>query len=151
MKIVKDDLTGPEIKSLLEEHLEEMRQHSPPESIHALDLDKLRQPGIQFWSVWDEEQLIGCGALKSLESGHAEIKSMRVTYKYQGKGIANLILEHLIAEAREQNVNRLSLETGSMEGFKRARNLYLKYGFEYCPPFARYKEDPNSVFMTKSI
>lgn len=155
MNIIKDDLSSPAIAGLLEEHLEEMRRHSPPESVHALDLEKLRQSGIQFWSIWKDEELVGCGALKMIESerdfSHAEIKSMRVTYKHQGKGIANIILEHLISEAKVQGVERLSLETGSMDAFARARSLYAKYGFQFCGPFADYAADPNSVFMTRAL
>jgi len=156
MKIIIDDLTSKPIADLLTEHLEEMHQHSPAESVHALDLAKLKKPGITFWSIWDDEssqteELLGCGALQQIDSHHAEVKSMRVTYCHQGKGLANRILEHLIEEAEKSGYQRLSLETGSMQAFDRARHLYQKYGFEYCQPFADYSEDPNSVFMTKVL
>ena len=151
MKLIKEDLQGPEIAALLNEHLREMEKHSPPESIHALDLNKLRQPNIHFWSLWDEERIVGCGALKLLDARHAEIKSMRVTYEYRGKGIAKTILSHLIEAAASKGVEKLSLETGSMAAFEPARNLYLSFGFEFCEPFDSYIEDENSVFMTKQI
>ncbi|TQV87611.1 GNAT family N-acetyltransferase [Aliikangiella coralliicola] len=151
MKIKIDDLSGREIAELLTEHMEEMHLHSPKESIHALDLHGLRQPEITFWSIWENGELLGCGALNEMNGRHAEIKSMRVTYRHQGKGIANIILEHLLAEAKHRGYQQLSLETGSMDAFNRARKLYEKYGFDYCGPFADYREDPNSVFMTKKL
>ncbi len=151
MKLIKDDLSGAEIAALLNEHLLEMQQHSPPESIHTLDLNKLRQPNIHFWSVWDEDRIAGCGAFKVLEVGHAEIKSMRVTYDYRGKGIAKTILTHLIEQAQLKGIKRMSLETGSMRAFEPARNLYLSFGFSKCGPFASYIEDENSIFMTMRI
>lgn len=151
MKIIIDDLSGKEIASLLLEHMLEMHQNSPPESIHALDIDALKKPDITFWSLWEESELLGCVALKKLDSSHAEIKSMRVASRYQGQGIANIIMEHLIAESEKCGYQYLSLETGSMESFSRARRLYEKYGFNYCEPFADYKADPNSVFMTRHM
>ena len=149
MEIIRDDLSSPEIVGLLVEHLDEMRLYSPPESIHALDLAALRKPEVTFWSIWEEGELMGCGALKELSSRHAEIKSMRVTYRFQGKGKSKAILEHLILEAKQRGYQQVSLETGSMSGFHRARRLYEKYEFVYCGPFADYQEDPNSVFMTR--
>ncbi len=151
MKIRIDDLTGPEIAALLEQHLCEMRDVSPPESKHALDLNGLRQPDITFWTVWDGTALAGCGALKELDRFHAEIKSMRTASEYRNKGVASKLLQHIIAEAKSRNYKRLSLETGSMPYFEPARQLYLKFGFVYCGPFADYKEDPNSVYMTKEL
>lgn len=151
MKIQVDDLSSPQIACLLSEHMQEMREHSPEESIHALDIDALRQATITFWSVWQDNELLGCCALKELESQHAEIKSMRVAYQHQGKGIANCMMEHILKIAEQRNYRRLSLETGSMAGFHRARQLYQKYGFGYCGPFADYVADPNSVFMNKIL
>ncbi len=151
MKIRIDDLTGPEIALLLEQHLGEMRDVSPPESKHALDLDGLRRPDVTFWTVWDGTALAGCGALKELDQSHAEIKSMRTASEYRNKGVASRLLQHIIGEAKRRNYNRLSLETGSMPYFEPARQLYLKFGFVYCDPFADYKQDPNSVFMTKEL
>lgn len=151
MKIILDDLKGPEIAALLTEHLEDMRATSPPESVHALDLDGLRQPNIRFWTLWDCQNLAGCGALKWLDAEHAEIKSMRTAATYKQQGIASKVLQHLINDAKAAGVQRLSLETGSMAFFQPARNLYAKFGFELCGPFADYVLDPNSLFMTKKL
>ncbi|MFB2654387.1 Uncharacterized N-acetyltransferase YsnE [Shewanella putrefaciens] len=151
MKIILDDLKGPEIAALLTEHLEDMRATSPPESVHALDLDGLRQPNIRFWTLWDGRNLAGCGALKWLDAEHAEIKSMRTAATYKQQGIASKVLQHLINDAKAAGVQRLSLETGSMAFFQPARNLYAKFGFELCGPFADYVLDPNSLFMTKRL
>ncbi|MFB2729456.1 GNAT family N-acetyltransferase [Shewanella mangrovisoli] len=151
MKIILDDLKGPEIAALLTEHLEDMRVTSPPESVHALDLDGLRQPNIRFWTLWDGRNLAGCGALKWLDAEHAEIKSMRTAATYKQQGIASKVLQHLINDAKAAGVQRLSLETGSMAFFQPARNLYAKFGFELCGPFADYVLDPNSLFMTKKL
>ena len=151
MKIILDDLKGPEIAALLTEHLEDMRATSPPESVHALDLDGLRQPNIRFWTLWDGRNLTGCGALKWLDAEHAEIKSMRTAATYKQQGVASQILQHLINDAKAAGVQRLSLETGSMAFFLPARSLYAKFGFELCGPFADYTLDPNSLFMTKKL
>lgn len=151
MRIKVDDLTGPDIARLIEEHLNSMTLHSPPESIHALDLDKLKKPGITFWSAWIGDELAGMGAVKELDPEHGEIKSMRTDNKHLKKGVALAILEHIIEESRKRGYRRLSLETGSMEAFLPARKLYEKCGFEYCGPFADYVDDPYSMFMTKSL
>ena len=143
-----DDLTSPEIAELLADHLREMQQHSPPESVHALGLEKLKRPEVTFWSVWNGDDLVGCGALKELDSTHAEIKSMRTDPKYRGKGAGKLMLRHILAEAKHRGYKRLSLETGSMAAFEPARRLYASHGFTFCDPFADYILDPNSVFMT---
>jgi putative acetyltransferase len=116
-----------------------------------LDLDKLRKPEITFWSVWDGNQLAGCGALKELDATHAEIKSMRTANAYRGKGVAVKIMEHILGVAAERNYQRLSLETGTQDFFIPARKLYERFGFEYCGPFGDYAEDPYSAFMTKSL
>jgi putative acetyltransferase len=150
-EIKPDDLSGPEVAELLADHLREMNLHSPPESVHALDLDALRKPEITFWSVWSGEKLVGCGALKELEPDHAEIKSMRTTYEFRGKGLGKLMLRHILDEAKKRRYKRLSLETGSMAAFDPARRLYESFGFEYCGPFADYVLDPNSVFMTREL
>jgi putative acetyltransferase len=151
MDIRLDDLSGPEIRALLEEHLRNMHALSPPESVHALDLAALRQPGISFWTVWSGEQILGCGALKELAPSHAEVKSMRTAAEHRRKGVAKAVLSHLIQEARARGYARLSLETGSQPGFEPARSLYAAFGFEYCGPFGDYVEDPHSVFMTKCL
>src|SRR5215475_1763583 len=151
MEIKRDDLTGSAIRELLREHLANMHEHSPPESIHALPLEELRQPDITFWTVWEGTELLGCGALKELDPLHGEIKSMRTVTRHRRQGIAAKMLEHILAEARRRNYKRLSLETGSMEAFAPAQRLYAKFGFVECEPFADYIEDPNSVFMTKEL
>jgi putative acetyltransferase len=151
MKIIKDDLTGREIAEFLEEHITEMRAVSPPESKHALDLDGLRQPEITFWTVWDQDQLVACGAIKELCSTHGEIKSMRVSGSHRKAGIASALMQHIISEAARRGYTRLSLETGSMAFFKPAHRLYAKFGFVPSAPFGSYKADPNSVFLTKEL
>jgi putative acetyltransferase len=151
MEIRVDDLTGPEIIALLEEHLRCMRRVSPPESCHALNLDGLRRPDVTFWTVWNGSDLAGCGALKELDPQHAEIKSMRTAYAHQRKGVASQVLRHIIAEAGRRGYRRLSLETGAMDYFEPARKLYAGFGFKFCGPFGTYVEDPNSRFMTKEL
>ncbi|HEV2708143.1 MAG TPA: GNAT family N-acetyltransferase [Pyrinomonadaceae bacterium] len=151
MDIKIDDLSGSEIHELLQEHLRNMHLHSPPESVHALDIEALRSPEITFWTVWENGELLGCGALKELDSRHAEIKSMRTSARHLRKGVAKTLLQHIIDEARRRGYSRLSLETGSMEAFAPARQLYAGFGFTYCEPFADYVEDPYSVFMTREL
>jgi putative acetyltransferase len=151
MEIRIDDLRGPEIAALLAEHLVCMARVSPPESIHALNLDTLRQPGITFWTVWAGDELAGCGALKEIDPVHGEVKSMRTGSAHLRRGVASTLLRHIIAEARRRKYKRLSLETGSMAYFEPARNLYRKAGFKECPPFIGYKPDPNSTFFTREI
>jgi putative acetyltransferase len=151
MNIKIDDLRGPEIAALLEEHIRDMKSISPPESKHAMDLDGLRKPEITFWTIWDHSHLAGCGAIKELNRQHAEIKSMRTSSKFLRRGVAKILLQHIIEEARRRQYRRLSLETGSMAYFEPARRLYASFGFNNCIPFANYKEDPNSVFMTKEL
>jgi putative acetyltransferase len=151
MRIDIDDLSGPEIAALLTEHVYEMRTITPPEHAFALDLNGLRQPGITFWAVRDGDTLVGCGALKRLDAGHAELKSMRTKASRQRSGVASRLLEHIIAAARGMGYTRLSLETGTDEFFRPARTLYEKYGFTYCEPFADYTASPYSTFMTRTI
>ena len=146
-----DDLSKHEIAAFLEEHIQEMKSVSPPESKHALDLKGLRKPEITFWTVWDGTVLIGCGAIKELDVKHAEVKSMRTAASYRGKGIASKLLQHIIDESQQRGYQRLSLETGSMAYFEPARSLYKKFGFAVCSPFSTYREDVNSVFMTKEL
>jgi putative acetyltransferase len=149
--IRKDDLQGPEIAALLRAHLDHAARHSPPESIHALDLDRLRAPEITFWSAWFSGALVGCGALKELAPDHGEIKSMHTDAAHRGKGVAARLLAHILEEAKARSYRRVSLETGTMEGFAPARALYSRFGFRECPPFAQYREDPNSVCMTLEL
>ena len=147
MQIREDDLTGAAIARLLREHLDDMYATSPPESVHALDLESLRTPEITFWSVWDGEELVGCGALKQLDATAGEIKSMRTARAHRRRGVGARVVEHIIDEARRRRYERLYLETGSQEAFAPARTLYMRYGFTRRGPFAGYVEDPNSVFM----
>ncbi|MEU8176638.1 GNAT family N-acetyltransferase [Microbispora hainanensis] len=151
MRIVEDDLSGPQIAEFLREHVREMRSITPLESKHALDLDDLRAPEVTFWSVMDGDAVVGCGAIKRLDPAHAELKSMRTSAARKRSGIASLLLEHIIAEARRMGFTRLSLETGSADFFLPARRLYEKFGFGYCEPFAGYRPDPHSVFMTRLL
>lgn len=151
MEIRLDDLSGPEIRALLEEHLRNMRSISPPESVHALDLDGLRKPEVSFWTVWSGPELLGCGALKELDARHGEIKSMRTAASHRRNGVGRAVLAHIIEQARGRRYARLSLETGSQPDFEPARRLYASFGFGVCGPFEGYVEDPNSVFMTRSL
>jgi len=151
MEIRVDDLTGHEIAALLSEHMASMQLHSPPESVHALPIEKLRGPDITFWSVWEHSELLGCGALKELDPQHGEVKSMRTASGHMRKGVGRAVLDHIISEAKRRGFRRLSLETGSQAAFEPARKLYERAGFTYCGPFADYIEDPNSVFMTMAL
>ena len=151
MNIIIDDLTHPAVLALLNEHLADMHAYSPPESVHALDHDELRAPDVTFWTAWDGEELLGCGALKELDARHGEIKSMRTSRSQLRKGVAAAILEHIIAVARERSYERLSLETGSGGPFEAALRFYERHGFEYCEPFADYVLDPFSRFMTREL
>lgn len=149
--IVKDDPRRPEVEALLRQHLEAMARHSPPGSCHALDADGLRSPDITFWSIWDGPELVGCGALKQLDPRHGEIKSMHTVAAHLRRGVASTLLRHILAEARERQYARVSLETGSMEAYEPARKLYARFGFEDCEPFADYAHDPHSTFMSRNL
>ncbi|WP_340373546.1 GNAT family N-acetyltransferase [Peribacillus sp. FSL E2-0218] len=151
MEIKIDDLNGSEVIALVSEHLHGMTLHSPPDSIHALNLEALRKPEITFWSVWEGDQLVGCGALKEIDGQHGEIKSMRTSSSHLRKGVAKQLLEYIMEVAKQRGYRRLSLETGSMDAFEPARRLYASIGFQYCKPFSDYIEDPNSVFMKKEL
>lgn len=154
MHIRIDDLEGPEIRALLEEHLAHMHSQSPPESVHALDLTGLKRPEVTFWTVWSAPvggELLGCGALKQIGPRHGEIKSMRTPAAHRGKGVARAMLGHIVEVARQRGWERLSLETGTQPGFEPARKLYEAFGFAYCGPFEGYREDPNSAFMTRTL
>lgn len=151
MDIRIDDLTGPEITALIEEHYKEMLSQSPEDSMHALDVERLRKPEVTFWTAWEGDELYGCGAMKELDPSHGEIKSMRTVSIHTRKGVAKRILEHMLEEAQKRGYDKVSLETGTLDSFKPAIHLYTKLGFEYCEPFADYVEDPYSVFMTKKL
>jgi putative acetyltransferase len=145
--IEQDDLSRPEVHALLREHLDNMHELSPRESVHALDAARLRGPNITFWTIWDHSVLLGCGALKEITPEHGEVKSMRTPSALRRRGAGRAILTHIIAEATRRGYRRLSLETGSHEAFGAAQKLYESFGFSYCGPFADYRPDPNSVFM----
>jgi len=151
MRIEVDDLSRPEVRALLVEHLQNMHELSPPESVHALDIDGLKAPDVTFWTVWNGSELLGCGALKELGGNHGEIKSMRTPAARRKQGAGRLLLSHIIEVARTRGYERLSLETGSMDAFKPAQRLYERHGFSYCGPFGAYREDPNSAFMSLEL
>jgi putative acetyltransferase len=151
MKIEIDDLSRPAIHELLNEHLRDMRALSPPESVHALDLEKLRRPEITFWSAWEGDVLLGCAALLELDRRHGEVKSMRTPEKRRRTGAARALLLHIVETARVRGYERLSLETGSMAAFAPAHRLYESAGFTHTGPFGDYVDDPNSVFMTLTL
>jgi putative acetyltransferase len=151
LRIERDDLQRAEVRALLNEHLTSMYSLSPPESVHALGLDGLKSTGVTFWTVWEGDALMGCGALKELDSTHGEVKSMRTPARLRRRGAGRAVLTHILAEARARGYTRLSLETGSMDEFKPAHKLYESFGFTYCGPFDSYKEDPYSTFMTLDL
>ncbi|WP_461164468.1 GNAT family N-acetyltransferase [Arthrobacter sp. R4-81] len=152
IQIDRDDPARADVHQLLSEHLADMFATSPAESVHALDHSELSGPGISFWTAREDGNLLGCGALKLMDSvagspGHGEIKSMRTTTNARGRGVATLMLRHILDDARTRNLERIYLETGSEDYFAPARRLYARHGFTECPPFADYVLDPNSVFM----
>ncbi len=151
MDIRIDDLRGPAVAALLQAHLDAMHEYSPPESVHALDLEALRHPSITFWTAWDGDDLMGCGALKQLTPSHAELKSMRTVTRHLRKGVARALLRHIELVARTSGIRQISLETGTPEPFRAAQRLYASEGFLECAPFADYKFDPYSLFMTKQF
>lgn len=151
LQFVLDDLSGEPTRALIARHLAGMRSQSPPESVHAFDVDALRQPDVTFWSAWIGDDIAGCGALRQLDAVRGEIKSMRVADAYLGRGIGRAILEHLIEQARSRGMRTLWLETGSTSPFTPALRLYESAGFVRCGPFAGYTDDPFSVFMTREI
>jgi putative acetyltransferase len=151
MRIKIDDLTHPQVHQLLEEHLANMYELSPPEQVFALDLAKLRMPEITFWTVWDENKLLGCGALKELSPTHGEIKSMRTPTAARGKGAGRAVLERITTVARQRGYTRLSLETGTHPAFEPAHNLYRSEGFVLSGPFGEYMASPHSVFMALEL
>ncbi len=151
MRIQTDDLTHPQVLALLHEHLANMHELSPPEQVFALDVARLRSPDVTFWSVWDGETLVGCAALKALSADHGEVKSMRTPQALRRRGAARAVLAHLLAEAHRRGYRRLSLETGSNPAFGPAQALYASAGFVRCGPFADYRENEHSVFMTLGL
>lgn len=144
-----DDLSGPDVAALIAEHLAGMTGASPPGTVHALAVEGLRRPEVTFWSVWKGDQLCGCGALKALNSRSGEIKSMRTRTAFLRQGVGQAVLEEIIRTARERGYASLFLETGTGESFAAAHSLYLRYGFEWCAPFADYEATDFNVFMEK--
>ncbi len=151
MEIIIDDLNGGDVIKLLEEHLADMYATSPPESVHALDVSALKSPEITFFSGWKDGQLMGCVAIKQLDDTHVELKSMRTSRHARKSGVASKLLQHVLEVSAERGYQRVSLETGAEDYFLAARNLYEKFGFDYCEPFASYKPDPLSRFMTVNV
>jgi len=151
LKSIEGNFDHPEVNELLTKHFIELRAASPEGSAHVLDIPGLKISSIKFWSLWHKEKLLGCGALKFLSKNHGEFKSIRVHDEFRNKGYGIKIIEHLIAEAKNLNIKRISIETGAGKFFEPARKLFKKYDFETCKPFAHYKEDANSIYLTKLI
>jgi putative acetyltransferase len=145
------ELSDPRIIALLRAHLDRCRAESPPESTHALDLSGLRGAGIGFWAAWQADVLLGIGALAEVSAGHGEVKSMHTAAPARRQGIGSLMLGHIVDQAKARGYSRLSLETGSMDYFAPARAMYRRHGFQPCPPFGKYVEDPHSLFMTMAL
>lgn len=150
-RIERDDLSGDAVQALLQRHADGMVEHSPPGACHFLDLDGLRHPSITFWSVWDGDDLAGCGALKQLSGTEGEVKSMRTADHHLGRGVGRRLLTHIVDEARARRYARLSLETGSGDGFAAACHLYESFGFERCGPFGDYAANDFSRFYTLAL
>ena len=148
---IEGNFNNPEVNQLLTTHFIELRAASPEGSAHVLDIPGLKVPSIKFWSLWNEKKLMGCGALKFLDQNHGEFKSIRIHENFRGKGNGMKIISHLIDEAKSLNISRISIETGSGKFFEPARKLFDKCGFKPCPPFAHYKEDINSLYLTKLL
>ena len=151
LKSIEGNFDNPEVHELLTKHFVELRAAQPEGSAHVLDIPGLKDKSIKFWSLWQDEMLMGCGALKFLEKDHGEFKSIRIHNNFRRMGNGINVINHLINEAKKLNIKKLSIETGAGEFFKPARKLFKKCGFEACDPFAHYKEDVNSVYLTKSI
>ena len=151
MKSIEGNFDNSEVNDLLKKHFIELRSVSPAGSTHVLDIDGLKDPSIKFWSLWEDNKLIGCGALKFLEKEHGEFKSIRVADEFRKKGIGERIINHLIEEAKKLKISKLSIETGAGEFFLPARNLFSKFGFKTCPPFAHYKDDHNSCYYSLNL
>jgi putative acetyltransferase len=151
LKSVEGNFDNPKVNELLKKHFIELRAASPEGSAHVLDINGLKVPSIKFWSLWENDKLMGCGALKFLENNHGEFKSIRVHDNFRNKGNGIKVIEHLIYEAKKLNIKRISIETGAGKFFEPARKLFKKCNFEPCEPFAHYKNDINSLYLTKLI
>ena len=150
-KSLEGNFDNPKVHELLSKHFVELRAASPEGSAHVLDIPGLKVSSIKFWSLWQDENLIGCGALKFLDENHGEFKSIRIHDNFRNKGYGINVINHLINEATKQNIKKLSIETGAGDFFLPARKLFKKCKFKECQPFAHYKEDINSVYLTKII
>jgi putative acetyltransferase len=151
MQVKIDDLSQPAVLALLRSHLASMYELTPPESVHALGIDALRQPDVTVWTAWEHDDLMGCGALKTLDARHGEVKSMRTVQRFLRRGVAATLLQTIIDEASHRGLTRLSLETGAGSAFDPAVRLYERFGFQSCAPFADYKDDPLSRFLTLTV
>ncbi len=151
MKSIENNFDNSEVNALLRHHFVQLKSNSPEGSTHVLDIEGLRVSSIKFWSIWENEKLIGCGALKFLEKGHGEFKSIRISDQFRNMGYGIKLLNHLILEAKKNGINKISLETGAGDFFKSARKLFEKAGFKTSNPFAHYKLDPNSCYYSKEI
>ena len=151
LESIEGNFDHPEVNKLLKKHFIELRAASPEGSAHVLDIPGLMIPSIKFWSLWKESELMGCGALKFLDKNHGEFKSIRIHDKFRGKGNGTIIVKHLINEAKKLGITRLSIETGAGSFFAPARKLFDNCGFKPCPPFAHYKKDINSLYLTKLL
>ena len=151
MKSIENNFDNPRVNTLLSYHFNQLRSNSPEGSTHVLDIEGLKVPSIKFWSIWDEDNLIGCGALKFLEKTHGEFKSIRIADEFRNMGYGIKLLNHLIMEAKKNGVYKISLETGAGNFFKPARKLFKNAGFKKCEPFAHYKIDSNSCYYSKNI
>ena len=147
MKSIEGNFNNPDVNDLLNKHFIELRSVSPAGSTHVLDIAGLKDNTIKFWSLWENNEIIGCGALKFLEKGHGEFKSIRVADNFRKKGTGEKIINHLIKEAKKLDIIKLSVETGAGKFFIPARKLFIKSGFKTCNPFAHYKDDPNSCYF----
>ena len=150
-KSIEGNFDHPEVNELLTKHFIELRAASPEGSAHVLDIPGLKVTSIKFWSLWENDKLIGCGALKFLDKDHGEFKSIRVHNDYRNKGNGIKVIKHLIEEAKKLNIKRISIETGAGKFFEPARRLFQKCNFKPCEPFAHYKKDINSLYLTKLI
>ena len=151
LKSIEGNFDNPEVNDLLTKHFIELRAASPEGSAHVLDIPGLKTPSIKFWSLWENDKLLGCGALKFLDKDHGEFKSIRIHENYRKKGNGSKVIEHLIYQAKKLGIERISIETGAGKFFEPARKLFKKCNFELCEPFAHYKKDINSIYFTKLI
>ena len=151
MKSIENNFDNKQVNELLKKHFIELRSVSPEGSTHVLDIDGLKDPSIKFWSLWENNELMGCGALKFLDNNHGEFKSIRISDKFRQKGFGIKVIEHLINQAKELKITKISIETGAGIFFEPARKLFLRCGFKKCEPFAHYKHDPNSCYYSLEL